>query len=579
MRNLVFIIIVFPICSGIYGYTVASDTDNSFGKSVSVKYDFPEQSKGYYWNNVERNYNDNQPFSIDKRLTNYEIHRSDDATISRSQNTTAIYNVKDFGAIGDGTTLDSKAINRAIDTIASKGGGTLTFPAGVYLSGSIRLKSNITLYLDQGSIIEASPNVSDYDRPEPNQWKQYQDYGHSHWHNSLIWGDSIHNVSILGPGLIYGKGLTRDRGSDKLPIELGNKSIAIVNSNHITIRDISILHGGHFGILLSGVENATIDNLMIDTNCDGMDIDCCSNVRITDCSVNSPWDDAIVLKTSYCLGYPKATENVTISGCYVTGGFQEGTLLDGSHKKYSEGHPVGYPPDPMGRIKLGTESNGDFKNIVINNCIFETCYGLALESVDGSNLEDITVSNITMRNLSSAAIFLRLGSRMRAPGTLEVGTIKRASISNIVAYNIDSTFGSLISISGIPGHKIENIKLNNILAYYKGGGRKDLALISPPEKEKKYPEPGMYGTLPSWGFFIRHVNDIEVNNVAIHYIQKDERPAFYLNDVQQADFNHVKWPATKRSYNFQLKNVTDLSLHNCRPLHDINIKEIAERNL
>src|SRR4249920_3772171 len=114
------------------------------------------------------------------------------AIITYAQNTTAIYNVKDFGAIANGATLDSKAINRAIDTIASKGGGTLFFPAGVYLSGSIRLKSNITLYLDQGAVIEASPNVSDYDAAEPNKWEQYQDFGHSHWHNSLIWGDSVH---------------------------------------------------------------------------------------------------------------------------------------------------------------------------------------------------------------------------------------------------------------------------------------------------------------------------------------------------------------------------------------------------
>src|SRR4249919_2773355 len=170
--------------------------------------------------------------------------------ITSAQSTTAIYNVKDFGAIANGTTLDSRAINRAIDTIASKGGGTLFFPAGVYLSGSIRLKGNIALYLDQGAVIEASPNVSDYDAAEPNKWEQYQDFGHSHWHNSLIWGDSVHNVSISGHGLIYGKGLTSEWGRDKLPIELGNKAISIVNSNHITIRDISILHGGHFGILL-----------------------------------------------------------------------------------------------------------------------------------------------------------------------------------------------------------------------------------------------------------------------------------------------------------------------------------------
>src|SRR6266568_4799680 len=138
-----------------------------------------------------------------------------------------------------------------------------------------------------------------YDPPEPNQWDNYQDFGHSHWHNSLIWGEEILNVSILGPGRIWGKGLSRGAGDTALPAGVGNKAISLKNCHNVTLRDISILHGGHFAILATGVDNLTIDNLMIDTNRDAIDVDCCRNVRVSNCSVNSPWDDGICPKSSY----------------------------------------------------------------------------------------------------------------------------------------------------------------------------------------------------------------------------------------------------------------------------------------
>ncbi|MGB6430491.1 MAG: glycosyl hydrolase family 28-related protein [Candidatus Acidiferrales bacterium] len=212
-----------------------------------------------------------------------------------------VYNVKDFGATGDGKTIDSDSINKAIEAASAAGGGTVRFPAGTYASYSVRLKSNITLELAAGSTLLAAGTVtaggSSYDAAEPNtQWEAYQDYGHNHFHNSLIWGEGLENVSIVGPGLIHGLGLSRGKDAE-LP-GVGNKSIALKLSRNVTLRDFSILQGGHFGILATGVDNLTIDNLRIDTNRDGMDIDCCNNVRISNCTVNSPWDDAIVLKSS-----------------------------------------------------------------------------------------------------------------------------------------------------------------------------------------------------------------------------------------------------------------------------------------
>ena len=174
----------------------------------------------------------------------------------------------------------------------------------------------------------------------------------------------------------------------------------------MVLRDFAILQGGHFGILATGVDNFTIDNLRIDTNRDGMDIDCCRNVRISNCIVNSPWDDAICLKSSFGLGHARATDIVTITNCVVSGSFAPGSLLDGTFKPL----PAGERIPRTGRIKFGTESNGGFKNITITNCTFDGCQGLALETVDGALLEDVSITNLTMRDIISAPIFMRLGA-------------------------------------------------------------------------------------------------------------------------------------------------------------------------
>ncbi len=219
---------------------------------------------------------------------------------AKKQNT--FYNVKDFGAKGDGVTVDGIAINKAIDEAANAGGGTVYFPAGNYLSGSIHLKSNICLYIDQGATLIAASDSSDFDKPEKSVNDIYQDYGHSHWHNSFIWGENLHDVSIIGTGTIWGKGLVRSgRNGDGKP----NKAISLLLCRNVIIRDISILHGGWFAILATGVDNLTIDNLKVDTNRDGFDIDCCKNVRVSNCTVNSPFDDGICLKSSFGLGYRK----------------------------------------------------------------------------------------------------------------------------------------------------------------------------------------------------------------------------------------------------------------------------------
>ena len=490
--------------------------------------------------------------------------------------------VRQFGARGDGATTDSPAINKAISAVAAAGGGTVYFPAGVYLSYSIRLKSKVGLYLDHGAVILAGPTPREgtttggYDAAEPQgEWEPYQDFGHNHWHNSLIWGEGLEQVSIFGPGLIWGKGLSRAHDDDKdLPKDgspgVGNKAIALKNCRNVLLRDFRILQGGWFGVLATGVDNLTIDNLLIDTGRDGIDIDCCRNVRVSNCAVNSPWDDAICPKSSYALGHARVTENVTISNCYVTGNYEIGSMLDGTWKPVDLGGE-----EPNGRIKMGTESNGGFKNVAISNCVFESCQGLAIESEDGAIVEDITFTGITMRDIRSAPFFLRLGARLRGPAGTKAGIIRNVIISNVTSTGA----GKLPSIvSGVPGHSIENVKVSDVFLEQVGGGSAEMAAMEPEEHEADYPDPHMFGDLPATGFFIRHARNVQMSNVEIATVDTDARPAFWLHDVDGADFFRTRVPRGSAPA-FDLRQVRDFRTFGAQHMADVTLESVEKRKI
>ncbi|MGA3180392.1 MAG: glycosyl hydrolase family 28-related protein [Verrucomicrobiota bacterium] len=520
-----------------------------------------------------------------------------------------LYDVRSFGAIGDGKALDSPAINKAINAAAAAGGGTVCLPAGTYLSGSIELKSNIHLLIEAGATILGAPqSMKAYDLEEPWIGRAYQDGGHTFFHNSLIWGENLTNVSITGQGMINGGDLSRgdgneDRGNSfggggrgqgrgNLPPpqaggtsfptnansnapfspnqRLGNKAIALKLCRNVLLRDITIFHGGHFAILVTGCEDMTVDNVTMDTDRDGIDIDCCRNTMVSNCRINSPADDALCPKSSFALGSNVITENLTIVNCQVSG-FQEGTLLDGTMK----------PGQGNGRIKLGTEANGGFRNITIANCTFRGCKGLALEEVDGGIMENITVNNITMMDVVGYPIYITTGRRNRGPNVTEPSRARNIFISNVIATGIDKVRGGPgmrggtngvrgagmgpgrggagpgreggprgmgtnqpsssvngIQIEGMPDQPIENVRLENIRLQFKGGGTAADAAVTPNELGTGYPEPR--GVLPGYGVFARHVKGLEMANITVGFDTQDLRPALVGVDVDGLEINNFK---------------------------------------
>lgn len=468
------------------------------------------------------------------------------------------FDVTAYGAANHGRVLAHQGINAAILAAHQTGGGVVVVPAGRYLCFSIRLASGVTLHLDAGAVIEAADPAQHggaYDRPEDNGEQLYQDFGHSHWHNSLIWGENLTQIAITGPGRIEGHGLTRNgpgsrwraqSGERPLSMQgmsetqvaaletghagmvgLGNKAIALRECRQVTLSDFTIDRGGHFAILATGCSDMVLRDLTIDTQRDGIDLDCVQRCVVEHCRVNSPNDDAIVIKTSLALGRIMPSEDIAVRHCTVSG-FDLGTMLDGTQGRTQE-----LAPDQdhvTGRIKIGTETNADIRRITIEDCHFQRSRGLAIESVDGAVVEDITARRLTMEEVTTAPIFLRLGARLRGPAGTKVGAMRRILLEEITASGINHHFPA--AIAGLPGHPVEQVTMRGITLAYQGGGTTEDAQRQPPEVPEAYPEPSMFGTLPAWALWLRHVCGLTIDGFHASHATPDARPAFIHSDAE-----------------------------------------------
>lgn len=428
-----------------------------------------------------------------------------------------------YGARADGRTLDTAAIQRAIDDCARRGGGVVLLAGGTFLSGTIVLKDHITLRIEPGSTLLASPRIEDFtpypaaDVPKIFIDGSTQNKGNGPYH--LIHADKAHDVAIDGGGTIDGN----DRAfwdSDPERVFVSRRArptplIETVETDGLRIENLTIRRAPGWTIHPLESSNIRIRGLTIRNdgrgpNTDAINIDSSVNVLVSDVDIVAG-DDCVVLKTTARRGRPTPpTANVIVSGVLCSS-------------------------DDQG-IKIGTESQGDFRDILITNAVIyhaPTMYrpptaGLSFSMVDGANFENLVVSNVTIRD-AATPIFLRLGNRGRGQDKPVPGTLKGVQFSNIVA-----TGGSLASsITGLPGHPVRGVTLSDIDITMAGGGK--AAPIAVPEAEGDYPHAPMFGPLPAHGLYVRHVDGLSLRNVRFRTAAPDTRPAVVFDDVSDVE--------------------------------------------
>jgi polygalacturonase len=411
-----------------------------------------------------------------------------------------LYDVRDYGAKPDGKTLCTVSIQKAIDACSETGGGTVYLPPGTYLSGTIYFKSGVTLKLASGSTLLGSKDLKDY----PPTVQAFRSYTDNYTDKSLIYGENVENIAITGLGTIDGQG-----ASFEGPYKVRPYMIRFIQCKNVTVKDVTFKNSPmwvqHFlacdDVRITGI---TVRSL-VNHNNDGIDIDSCSRVVISDCNIESG-DDAIVLKSTSA----RICKDIAITNCVLS--------------------------TRCNALKMGTESNGGFQNIAITNCVIYNTRlaGIALEIVDGGTMDRIVVSNITMNKIGTP-IFMRLGNRarpfkkdMETPG---VGAMRNITISNIEASGANPTG---CAISGLPEAKIENVTLSNLRLSFEGGGTKSDAEREIPEKPEAYPEYSMFGKLSAYGLYCRHVKGLNMFNVQLQLEKPDQRHAIVLEDVEDA---------------------------------------------
>jgi hypothetical protein len=419
------------------------------------------------------------------------------------------FNVRQYGAKGDGKTKDTRAIQAAIDACVAGGGGTVYFPPGDFISGSLHLKGGIQLHLDHGATLRASPDAGDFDPYEKLGFKNAADRETSFFHQALIWAEDVERIAITGTGIIDGN--RKRRG--------GPKPIALKRCKFVTINGITIRDSPNYCISLLGTDYVTIDGVTIlNGYSDGIDPDCCHHVRIANCHIES-WDDAIVPKTSFSLGQRRSTENVAVTNCVLTSN--------------------------CNCFKLGTESGGDFRNISVSNCTMFTrpgsrppISGISLLTVDGATIEGVAINNITMTDVR-CPVFLRSGNRGRDQEKRQPGILRDVVVSNIVATS--ARWPSMIM--GIPDVPVEGVTFSNFRIANKGGGTREEAGVVVPELIDKYPTADMFKTYPAYGVYCRHGRDVSLTGIHLRCESTDGRPAVLCEDVARLAIDALRAPA------------------------------------
>src|SRR5437016_659749 len=316
----------------------------------------------------------------------------------------ASFSVRDFGAIGNGQVNDTPAINRAIEKCSTAGGGDVVFPAGTYLAASIHLQSNVRFRLDKDAVISGAK--SGYDLPEPNQFEKYQDFGHSHFHNALMWGEKIENFAIVG-GRINGGHIIE--GDDPQGRDIGDKVIAIKSSRNLLFDGVTHESGGHMVYLLNDCENITLSNIVIKKSRDAVNLVSCRNVQMHDCNFTGCGDDTVALKSDYALGRKIASTNIYVWNSYLE--------------------------TAANALAIGAETVGDFRNLNFWNIRIGRAWkaGIAIHSIDGAIVDGATYKNISMKSVDVPVSILVRKRLLSGEPNPKVGAIRNIAISNLTA--------------------------------------------------------------------------------------------------------------------------------------------------
>lgn len=435
------------------------------------------------------------------------------------------FSITDFGAVADTTVLSTKAIQAAIDKCHTSGGGKVIIPAGNYKSGTIYLKDNVSLYLEKSATLFGSPYLKDYPENAPD----YIFLRKESLKRALIYAFKCTNISLEGEGTIDGQGAKFwvPDGAKVDSYAVRPYLIWMIRCTDVRTEGLHLRNSGLWMQHYLACDNVYVHNINVfnhsNKNNDLMDIDGCHDVRISDIIGDSD-DDGITMKSTSGRG----NENITITNCIIS-----------SH---------------CNALKMGTESSSGFKNIAISNIVIRPSKvtdhsiegtprghtGIALEQVDGGILYGVVISNIRMEG-PVCPIFIRLGSRNRpyfeGQRFEKPNVLNNVSISNVIATGAQKNG---CSITGIPGQEVENVSLSNIRIEFEGGGTKENYQRTVPEKEKSYPEFDMFNDLPAYGFYVRHARNIRFSDIQMVTKNEDMRPALYLDDVYDSEFDGLK---------------------------------------
>ncbi|KAA6299780.1 MAG: Exo-poly-alpha-D-galacturonosidase [Candidatus Ordinivivax streblomastigis] len=430
------------------------------------------------------------------------------------------YNIEHFGAVGDSVTLCTDAINKSIETCSSNGGGLVIIPAGTFVSGTIQMRNNVELHLQTDATLLASDHQEDFPRQSQPAFRSQKDPGG--WF-SLIYAEKASNIAITGHGTIDGNGYRqKPRGKDDEGDKDGRtRNILFISCDHIRIEGIRMINSGIWNQHYLDCEDIIIDRTEVynhsNWNNDAIDLDCCRRVTLSN-SIFDTDDDGITLKSTGA----KPCEDIVITNCVVS--------------------------SFCNAIKAGTESTGGFRNITVSNCVIkpsrepvlingclEGITGISLEIVDGGIMESISINNVVIEG-TQCPLFIRLGNRARKHTALApeppLGKMRNINISNITAYHTGNFSNS---ITAIPGSYIENVTLNNIQLFNTGGlktGEYIALADGVKEDEKGYPQPTVWGNLPSSVWFIRHVKNLIMNNLIFGSETIDPRIPIIAIDVK-----------------------------------------------